>query len=153
MNRAPYRRRSALALHELHYGPNMTPMVDVVMVILIFFMAGASIMGPEWLLRTALPTPKPAAMTRDSVRLSFRLHEANGAAVVTGEGLEAATLDAFRERLTHATRTTPAAELGVVVTPDWGVPYESVVAVHEIAHGLGVTKIGLTDPASAPTGR
>ncbi len=151
--RAPYRRRSALALHELHYGPNMTPMVDVVMVILIFFMAGASIMGPEWLLRSALPTPKPAARIADSVRLAFRLHEAGGAAVVTGEGLEAGTLDDFRAALMAATASTPAAELGVVVTPDWGVPYEAVVAVHEIAHGLGVTKIGLTDPASPPTDR
>ena len=34
----------------LHFGPNMTPMVDVVMVILIFFMASAAFMGDEWFL-------------------------------------------------------------------------------------------------------
>ena len=32
------RGRTALRQWELRFGPNMTPMVDVVMVILIFFM-------------------------------------------------------------------------------------------------------------------
>src|SRR5256885_8124330 len=51
----PFRRRSALHAWELNYGPNMTPMVDVVMVILIFFMASASFAGSEWFLKTAIP--------------------------------------------------------------------------------------------------
>ncbi|MFZ4431104.1 MAG: biopolymer transporter ExbD [Phycisphaerales bacterium] len=50
-----FRNRSARATHESHYGPNMTPMVDVVMVILIFFMASAAILGPEWFIKSNLP--------------------------------------------------------------------------------------------------
>ena len=38
-----------------HFGPNMTPMVDVVMVILIFFMASAAFVGEEWFLFAAIP--------------------------------------------------------------------------------------------------
>ena len=43
-----FRRRSALYTWQLQFGPNMTPMVDVVMVILIFFMASATFAGAEW---------------------------------------------------------------------------------------------------------
>src|SRR5215813_7077601 len=50
-----FRRRNAQALYDQHYGPNMTPMVDVVMVILIFFMASTAFLGPEWFLKTHLP--------------------------------------------------------------------------------------------------
>lgn len=58
-----FRRRHAGARAALHAGPNMTPMVDVVMVILVFFMASAAFVGPEWFLtaqavsRTPPPTP------------------------------------------------------------------------------------------------
>ena len=54
-------RAGALAHWDLHYGPNMTPMVDVVMVILVFFMASTAVLGPEWFLRSALPVNKPKA--------------------------------------------------------------------------------------------
>ena len=37
------------------FGPNMTPMVDVVLVILIFFMAATTIVGQEWFLSADLP--------------------------------------------------------------------------------------------------
>ncbi|MDX2148115.1 MAG: biopolymer transporter ExbD [Planctomycetota bacterium] len=49
-----WNERTALGTYELHHGPNMTPMVDVVMVILVFFMASAAILGPEWFLNAGL---------------------------------------------------------------------------------------------------
>src|SRR5690348_11081756 len=86
-----HHRRGALASWELHYGPNMTPMVDVVMVILIFFMASTSVLGPEWFLKTALPVvSKSASVNPESskqVRLSFEMKASGTAAVFNGEGL------------------------------------------------------------------
>jgi len=38
-----------------HVGPNMTPMVDVVMCILIFFMLGSSFVMPELFLKSSMP--------------------------------------------------------------------------------------------------
>ena len=55
-----------------HVGPNMTPMVDVVMVILIFFMTWMSFVGAEWFLRTALP--KQGAQSDTTARLCASLH-------------------------------------------------------------------------------
>ena len=41
-------KRSKIGMHSAHHvGPNMTPMVDVVMVILIFFMLGSSFTSPR----------------------------------------------------------------------------------------------------------
>ncbi|MEZ6319152.1 MAG: biopolymer transporter ExbD [Phycisphaerales bacterium] len=57
----PFRERGALAVHELHFGPNMTPMVDVVMVILIFFMASTALLGPEWFIRAHVPGDQAGA--------------------------------------------------------------------------------------------
>jgi biopolymer transport protein ExbD len=70
------RKRSALAMYQSHYGPNMTPMVDVVMVILVFFMASAAILGPDWFLKAALPRQAAGAVDEDTmtrVRLTLRV--------------------------------------------------------------------------------
>src|SRR4051812_37590647 len=58
--RHTFRKRNAQALYDSHLGPNMTPMVDVVMVILIFFMASTAFLGPEWFLKTHLPAASAA---------------------------------------------------------------------------------------------
>ena len=38
-----------------HVGPNMTPMVDIVMCILIFFMLGSTFLSPELFLTSNMP--------------------------------------------------------------------------------------------------
>jgi len=40
-----FRRRDARTTWEMHYGPSMTPMCDVVLVILVYFMASTSLAG------------------------------------------------------------------------------------------------------------
>lgn len=45
-------RRGVLKKMSTHVGPNMTPMVDVVMCILIFFMLGTSLAVPELFLKS-----------------------------------------------------------------------------------------------------
>src|SRR6185312_9268592 len=47
-----YARRGVLKKMAVHVGPNMTPMVDVVMCILIFFMLGSSLALPELFLKS-----------------------------------------------------------------------------------------------------
>lgn len=148
------RRRNAMAVHDLHYGPNMTPMVDVVMVILVFFMASASVLGPEWLLKTALPPAKPSPIapspdiTRVELQLSMsagvvavRVREAGATAIESG-GID----DAIRFLNDVVQRRNPK-QLAVVVRPRSEVPYETVVQLHELCARLGIEKIGILDPA------
>jgi len=145
-----FRRRNALALHELHYGPNMTPMVDVVMVILVFFMASAAILGPEWFLRSAVPVLKPSTSkgtSRDATTLRIALTRDGQAtsARIGGPDQPAISMDTLLERLASQAAGDGAASLTVVVIPAGDVPYDDVVRVHEQCQQLGIVKVGILD--------
>lgn len=151
------RRKTALQVYDSHIGPNMTPMVDVVMVILIFFMASASILGPTWLLRSTLP-PKPSPnvqppkdeLIRIKISLDFKdgntlakWTEAIGEAAATPGVGTGASLKAFEGRLEELTRSYQVAKIVVLIDPASDVPYADVVQVHAICQKLGIDKVGL----------
>ncbi|CAG0992869.1 hypothetical protein PHYC_02395 [Phycisphaerales bacterium] len=144
----PFRPRSARALYEAHHGPNMTPMVDVVMVILIFFMASTAILGPEWFLRSALPVVAPAAA---DLNPPARLHIAllkGGVARVTLDDQQPQTTTTFHveTRLRDESASRGAANLVVLVEPAPDAPYDDVVRVHEWCAALGIAKVGIVEP-------
>jgi biopolymer transport protein ExbD len=155
MSRA-FRKRSALHGHELHFGPNMTPMVDVVMVILIFFMASASFAGSEWFLRTAIPRQAPAAQPPKQnqgdpfdlppARFELTLRRgADGRTVASGEGIQPVGLDGLRAQLAGIARGTSAGDLELIVRSDGDVPYGDVIRAHDAAAAAGIAKVGLMD--------
>jgi biopolymer transport protein ExbD len=156
----PFRRRSAMAVWEMHFGPNMTPMVDVVMVILIFYMASTSFIGSEWFLRTALPKEPAAAPRQDRSReaddpfsvppAQFELtlrRGAEGRTVASGPAFGAVSLAELPSRLAELARGTGAEDLALVIRADGGVPYGDVVRAHDAATSAGITKVGLMDTA------
>jgi biopolymer transport protein ExbD len=162
-----HRRRSALAMYEAHAGPNMTPMVDVVMVILIFFMASAAILGPEWFLKTSLPRTTATAPADESllVRVRVELVMESGlprARIDGGEPVSVARVEEALQRslarsadaLRNAgrdigdgvrARAEIAANVAVLVNARDDVAYEEVVRVHEMARALGIEKIGIVE--------
>ena len=149
------RRRNALSLYETHVGPNMTPMVDVVMVILIFFMASAAFLGPEWFLRTALPANRAAdAPAADNppriVRIGLVAPIGVSSAVAVIDGADPVPLDRALEQLRAIQQTQPEAGLVIVVDPAADAPYDAVVRIHEICASLGITRVGLAPQREAP---
>ncbi|MBX3378470.1 MAG: biopolymer transporter ExbD [Phycisphaeraceae bacterium] len=150
-----FRKRNALTMHDEHYAPNMTPMVDVVMVILVFFMASASVLGPEWLLKTALPPSKPTVVkvpekitriellltTKDGKNVLVTTRSASAIPTLVDSPIE--SIDAW---LTAVTHDRSPKELAIVVRPRENVPYEAVVQMHEHCARIGVEKIGILDP-------
>lgn len=150
------RRRDALHGWTMHFGPNMTPMVDVVMVILVFFMASAAFVGDDWFLRAGVvESPKPgqaaAAPAKPQAppdplaqRIDVLLDRGPaGETLVTAFELVKAPIDAFAAR-TRALPPGPATtRLEVVVRPVSGVVYQDVVRVHEACHAAGIDKVGL----------
>lgn len=144
----PMRRRNALALHELHYGPNMTPMVDVVMVILVFFMASAAVLGPEWFLGTSIPVKAPASESAPPpehapIRVELRMFD-GGVVVVIGSR-EPVAFNAAEALLMNEIADAGGREAIVLVAPGPDVPYDAVVRVHEWIARAGVTKLGIDD--------
>lgn len=149
-----WRRRDARADYERHHtGPNMTPMVDVVMVILIFFMASTVILGPELLLATGLePNEPPSAESDPRFAIEQPIFEIAigveaGLVVIDGLGIESGGLDDLA-----ASARSLAAELApgdgspdvrMIIAPDDAVPYEAVVGVQDLLRDAGFGSIGL----------
>ncbi|HVZ94857.1 MAG TPA: biopolymer transporter ExbD [Phycisphaerales bacterium] len=148
-----FTRRDALHTHSLHFGPNMTPMVDVVMVILVFFMASAAFIGSDWYLRAALvpdaqkraatttttPAPDPLAQR---IEILLDVNEA-GDTVVTGMDFQRAPLVDFLERMRNLPKGDATSKLQVVIRPAFAVPYEDAVKAHEACRSGGIWKVGL----------
>lgn len=155
-----FRRRSALHSWELHFGPNMTPMVDVVMVILIFFMASATFAGAEWFIRTAIPRPAPDQPPKDTAGDPFKLPPArfeltltrgeDGRTVATAQGFDPAPMSDLPARLADLARGATADDIVLVIRAAPDVPYNDVIRAHDAATAAGISKVGLMDIPSEP---
>lgn len=154
----PFRRRTARDAASLHYGPNMTPMVDVVMVILVFFMVSAAFLGPEWLLQglvprqaaaggTSTPGQGPRATGGDPLATSavrfvvdLRLSP-DGRVLASGAGVTDGTVEGVMEAL--GLKIAGAADqVEVLIRPAPGVSWGPVVRVTELAQKLGIVRVG-----------
>lgn len=138
------RKRNALAIYEEHHGPNMTPMVDVVMVILIFFMASAAMLGPEWFLNSRVAKPDGAAIASETKRTRYEVVLAmSGSSVAATVNGQTVDVDTLIDRIGASVKSDGADAVVVVVIPDADVPYDAVVRIHEACAELGVTAVGI----------
>ena len=142
---------------KIHYdsGPNMTPLVDVVMVILIFLMMAGSFTQGGWFLQSTVPikskggaqTQVPPGMIPDEP-LEVRIdNAADGFRVVAGDIRSSGDREALRVALAQKLAAFQAAgttkdRVQVVLMPGRNVKYENIVAVYEAALRAGFTKVG-----------
>ncbi len=150
------RRRDALHNYTLHFGPNMTPMVDIVMVILIFFMATAAFMGSEWFLKAAIPfeAGRGTNVNKPNDPLAIPLKplevlmdaDQSGRTVVTFLELSRVSVEDFIARVSQFPQNQTTSELEVVIKPMPRVPYADVVRVHAACDAVGMYKVGITVP-------
>lgn len=147
----PFRKRNALAVHEMHYGPNMTPMVDVVMVILIFFMSSTAILGPEWFLKSSLPTVKAnaTAASQETKRVNIRMRVTPNGTRLEVDDRKDVPIDGLAPILRTFLDGRSPETLIVPIKPDPGTPYDDVVRVHEICERLQLKKYGLISATEA----
>jgi biopolymer transport protein ExbD len=126
---------------EVHSGPNMTPMVDVVMCILIFFMLGSSFLIPERMLESRLAAvggvgpeavlnaPLPAA------RFTLTLTRENGSTWISGSDGKVLQMGADASDATAsylaAKRDGLSESVEVIISPKGDVPYQDVVTVYD----------------------
>lgn len=153
-----YRRRGA-------FGPNMTPMVDVVLVILIFFMGAMGLAAAEQYLGTGTPpsdapSSSPASDRADAPpeptsgapasRAVLRLTVGpSGRTVVNGLGLANVSIADVAQRLDTLVKAGFDSSVIVVVAPARNVPYQDVVLVHDAAARAGISNIRLGVSAQA----
>ena len=135
---------------KVHYdsGPNMTPLVDVVMVILIFLMLAGSFVGAEHFLVSNLPFSEkgagaaapPAGFIPDEP-LDIRVDpRATGDGFVASAGQirvdnnqDALTQQLVRMRKQLNAAGKPTNTIQVKINPGKNVKYKHLIAVYEAA--------------------
>ncbi|MEM9372464.1 MAG: biopolymer transporter ExbD [Planctomycetota bacterium] len=128
MSRRAFQRQSVLDRAPGSGAPNMTPMVDVTLVILIFFMASATIAGPEWFLRAQLPdAPQHNTLGLPSPVVRVQVYRNNGATRVRGLGPDQSLQDAIES--VRAMDNATAAGLVVEIDATDDTAYASVAAL------------------------
>jgi biopolymer transport protein ExbD len=143
---------------QIHYdsGPNMTPLVDVVMVILIFLMLAGSFERGGWFLQSSVPIKKEGGSKSEvdptkvpDQNLEIRVDNSGdgfvarigGDTTVRGDRAQLKTaLDKKREMFEQT--QTDLNKVQVVLMPGRNVKYNSVILVYEAALRAGFKKVG-----------
>ena len=149
-----FRRRDARTTWEMHYGPSMTPMCDVVLVILVYFMASTSLAGAEWFLKAGIPregkveSKQPEGtdpLALPPARFEISLVVVEGKTMARGQGVGECGVDELQAKFVELSRGLSGEDLVVVIRPEAGVPYPDVIRAQDAATKAGIQKVGLMD--------
>jgi biopolymer transport protein ExbD len=147
---------------KIHYdsGPNMTPLVDIVMVILIFLMLAGSFNQAEHYLMSEVPlqvqgvggAPPAGAIFPTTFRINvsvqgplFILKAGNFASLKDTDPRRAS--DALTVQLRNQYKNFKDAgvkmdDVQVIINPEQNVPLDGLVPAFEAAQKAGFTKVG-----------
>jgi len=156
------RRGITKRMPSLHVGPNMTPMVDIVMCILIFFMLGTTLAQPEVFLRSNTAAIDKEGLGSEqgtqklpSVRMNIKLARVTqaGKQITVVTAFNEATLpmnapddpqkplDAAIEALLKKRRAGISDDVQVLIVPDKNVPYQDVITIYDLCVKLSFKQV------------
>ena len=119
---------------------NITPLVDVMLVLLVIFMLTAPLLTSALKLNLPRATAAPAAAPAASLSLEI---DKSGQAFLQGQALDAAQL---AQRLAQAAAAQPDTELQLHA--DQAVPYGRVIELIAVAQQAGLSRIGFVAEAA-----
>jgi biopolymer transport protein TolR len=122
---------------------NVTPMVDVMLVLLVIFIMAAPSMGASRV-PVGLPTHSAAQAPAPSTQAGTLLIDAQGGLQFNGVPVQRADLPAT---LAQWAKASPGLEL--VVQADQAIPYGQVVSLMDMAQAAGVSQLGLAAQGAA----
>ncbi len=124
---------------------NMTPLVDVMLVLLVLFILAAPLMASR--LALELPQTEAAGASTVDASAAFVVLSLNAQGQVFWDD-QPINADALRQRLQATAERDPATELQL--RADTAVPYGRVVQLIALAQTVGLSRIGFVADASAP---
>lgn len=119
---------------------NVTPLVDVMLVLLVIFIVTAPLIVPQSM-KVNLPKTQAVAQ-QDQAKNTPLIIEANGAATLNGRAVNDQQLASELKQLS----TMPQAQLQI--SADKLVPYGRVAEIMAMAQANGVTKLSFVSNAS-----
>ncbi|MDG4548872.1 MAG: biopolymer transporter ExbD [Candidatus Contendobacter sp.] len=128
---------------------NLVPMIDIVLVLLIFFMIATSLRH-ESKLEIRLPESASQPLPGNLAQLEIDI-DAGGRYAVNGQTLGIADAPAALKAALHA--AAQGRELPLIVRADGRTPHQAVVTVLDIAGQLGLKQLAIgtvNAPAAAP---
>lgn len=118
-------------------GLNLAPMIDVVFLLLVFFMVATTFAREEEQLDVNLPASEAGESVEPTDEITIVLHE-DGRVIVNGESLAEAALPARLKSLAEAEGTLP-----VTIRGDRDVVLQRVVSVMDACVLAGLTDVGM----------
>lgn len=152
------RQRGILRHVPVHVGPNMTPMVDVVMCILIFFMLGSTLAAPELFLKSHTAAVDKAGLGNEhgvqklpDVRMNITLTRQGNHTYMSAfdgqlmqmdaiEGADQSGNEQIYQKLA-AKRKTISDDVQVLIVPDNQVPYQDVITIYDYCTKLAFKQV------------
>jgi biopolymer transport protein TolR len=127
---------------------NVTPFVDVMLVLLIIFMVTAPLMATG--VEIDLPSANTPPVEVTGEQLVIAMNKEGELTLARGSNpAQALTRDQLAANLTEEGKAHP--ERAVFVQADGALPYQEVMNLLEMAKQAGIPKVGLvTRPAPAP---
>jgi biopolymer transport protein ExbD len=129
-------------------GPNMTPMVDVVMCILIFFMLGSSFIMPELFLKSSMPAVDTKGLgdqktdqKMPAVRLFIKMSRQGDNTFVSAFDsalLQMNKVDDIDQKQNDEIKgffksknQTLSPDVQIIIQPKADVPYQDVITIYD----------------------
>ncbi len=142
---------------DMHFGPNTTPMADVILVMLIFFMASVALVGPKMFLTTSLAgaqvdssIARTSAFELPPAMFRVRLMMQGDEVIVAGLGAGECSMDEARSRLSAMTGGQQSTDIIITVAPNADVPMQAVVAMQEACRLAGISRTALAPIEPGP---
>lgn len=121
-------------------GINLTPLIDVVFLLLIFFMVSTTF-TKETHLELDLPEASAAPLLEDEGRIEIVVN-AEGGYAVNGQGLVNTRLDTLKTAIQRTANGNN--QLPLTITADARTPHQAVVTAMDAAGQLGFAKLSIT---------
>lgn len=136
-----------------HGGPNMTPMVDIVMCILIFFMLGSTFALPDLFLSANMPAvdkqglgANPNDSSLPPVRTNIELLNIGGRTKVRAFGVLEEDLHDRLLSLLNTKRADLSDDVQLLIVPEKSVPYQDVITVYDQCVQAGFKNVAFSTP-------
>lgn len=128
-----------LPRHSEEPDVNLTPMIDVVFLLLLFFMVSTSFIR-ESSLKVDLPEASGQALAEQEAPIDIIIR-ANGEVLVNDTPIALATRDALRDLL--KTTAGDNADPHIIISADANAEYQHIVTAMDAAQLLGFTRLTL----------